>query len=161
MARSRFSKEQDEERVISIVGPGMTVVGDCKSTGSIRIEGVVDGTIQSDKSVVVGKGACVNGDVTSRDGVVAGTVNGVVRVEARLEFHATGIVEGELYAGLLQLEEGGKINGAIKIGETTRSPQAVEGMRGGGPSAAKAPEGKTAGSRLPAGHKRARTAAVG
>jgi len=125
MGRGR--KGPDEERVMSIIGPGMTVAGDCKSTGSIRVEGVVDGTIQSDKGVVIGKGACVNGDVTSNEGVVAGTVNGIVRVEGRLEFHATGIVEGELHAGLLQLEEGGKINGAIKIGQMTPGLKAGDG----------------------------------
>lgn len=130
MARGR--KESGEERIMSIVGPGMTVVGDCKSTGAIRVEGVVDGTIQSDKGVVIGKGACVNGDVTSQDGVVAGTVNGVLRVEGRLEFHATGIVDGELHAGLLQLEEGGKINGAIKIGQMASSPKAGDGRLGDG-----------------------------
>lgn len=158
MARSRF-KEPDQERVISIVGPGMTVVGDCKSTGSIRVEGVVEGTIQSDKSVVVGKGACVNGDVTSRDGVVAGTVNGVVRIEARLEFHATGIVDGEVHAGLLQLEEGGKINGAIKIGRIESPPASQTG----GPAAGSAVPGRreAGGERPSAPHKRARAAATG
>lgn len=155
MARGR--KGPDEERVMSIIGPGMTVAGDCKSTGAIRVEGVVDGTIQSDKGVVVGKGACVNGDVTSKDGVVAGTVNGIVRVEGRLEFHATGIVEGELHAGLLQLEEGGKINGAIKIGQTMSAPKAGDGRPGDGGALPGSPQAQAPS----AGRRPARTASVG
>ncbi len=122
MPRSRFNKEPVEDRVISIVGPGMTVVGDCKSSGSIRVEGSVDGTLQSDKSVVIGKDARVDGEVTSKEGVIAGSVSGVVRVDGRLEVHATGAIDGEVHAGRLQLEEGGKMNGIVKVGRMELLP---------------------------------------
>ena len=124
MARNRF-KEPVEDRVISIVGPGMAVAGDCKSSGAIRIEGVVEGTVQSDKSIVIGKDARVDGDVTSPEGVIAGSVNGTVRIEGRLEVHATGQIDGEMHAGRLQLEEGGKVNGIVKVGRM--EPVAVSG----------------------------------
>lgn len=160
MARNRFNKEPAEDRVISIIGPGMSVVGDCKSSGSIRIEGVVDGTVQSDKAVVIGKDARVGGDVTSQEGVIAGTVSGTVRVGGRLEVHATGTIDGEMHADRLQLEEGSKVNGIVKVGRMEPAPSAAAD-RQEGPAGSKVAKGRGGEIRSPAAARPARASVAG
>ena len=46
---------RDVGDVVSIVGPGMKIVGDCSSDGTIRVEGQVEGSVKAAKSVVIGK----------------------------------------------------------------------------------------------------------
>ena len=125
MARDRMVKPSPPEQVISIVGPGMKVVGDCDSDGAIRIEGIVQGNIRAGKSVVVGKEGLVDGDIFTQDAVIAGRVNGVVRAESRLEVQPTSRIEGEVIAARMHLEEGAVLNGTVKMGTGSEGPEPV------------------------------------
>jgi cytoskeletal protein CcmA (bactofilin family) len=51
---SNTNNQPAREGVISIIGPGMRVVGDCETEGTLRIEGSVEGTVRAGKAVVVG-----------------------------------------------------------------------------------------------------------
>jgi len=125
MARDRVVKASPPEQVISIIGPGMKVVGDCDSDGAIRIEGSVQGNIRAGKAVVVGKDGVVEGDIFTQDAVIAGTVKGVLRAESRLEVQPTSKIEGEVVAARMQLEEGAVLNGTVKMGADRDGQQHV------------------------------------
>ncbi len=117
MSKDRSMKPSPPEQVISIIGPGMRVIGDCDADGAIRVEGTVQGNIRAGKAVVVGKGGVVDGDIFTQDAVIAGTVKGVLRVESRLELQATSRIEGEILAARMQLEEGAMLNGTVQMGK--------------------------------------------
>lgn len=119
MAKNDNTPQQSREGVISIIGPGMRVVGDCQTEGTLRIEGSVEGTIRAGKAVVLGKDGIVDGDISTQDAVIGGRVTGSIVAESRLELQATCVVEGEIRARRLKLDEGGKLNGTVHIGETT------------------------------------------
>lgn len=105
------------EGVISIIGPGMKVLGDCDTEGTLRVEGTVEGTVRAGKAVVVGKDGVVDGDIVTQDAVVGGRVAGSIVAESRLELQATCVIEGQIKARRIKLEEGGKVNGMVQIGE--------------------------------------------
>ncbi|MCH7530421.1 MAG: polymer-forming cytoskeletal protein [Gemmatimonadetes bacterium] len=117
MARDRGGSGVSPESVISIIGPGMKVVGDCETDGTIRIEGTVEGNVRAGKAVVVGKDGVVSGDITTQDAVVSGTVIGTLIAESRLELQATCRIEGDIRARRMQLEEGAILNGTVQMGE--------------------------------------------
>ena len=115
------------EGVISIIGPGMKVIGDCETEGTLRIEGTVEGTVKAGKAVVIGKDGVVIGDVATQDAVIGGRVVGTVIAESRLELQATCVIEGEISAKRLKLDEGGKVNGTVHMGENGRHKSVVNG----------------------------------
>jgi cytoskeletal protein CcmA (bactofilin family) len=112
------------EGVISIIGPGMQVIGDCNTEGTLRIEGSVEGTVRAGKAVVVGKDGVVEGDITTQDAVIGGRVTGSIIAESRLELQATCVIEGQIQARRIKLDEGGKVNGMVQIGEASGEPAA-------------------------------------
>ena len=122
MAKDRGTKPSPPEQVISIIGPGMRVVGDCDADGAIRIEGSVQGNIRAGKAVVVGKGGEVDGDIFTQDAVIAGTVRGVIRAESRLEIQGSSRLEGEIVAARMLLEEGAILNGTVQMGKDGALP---------------------------------------
>jgi len=113
--------------VISIIGPGMKVIGDCETDGTVRIEGTVQGSVRAGKAVVVGKDGLVDGDITTQDAVISGRVQGTLVAESRLELQAKSHVEGEVQARRMQLEEGAVLNGTVSMGEAATSSPAIAG----------------------------------
>jgi cytoskeletal protein CcmA (bactofilin family) len=111
--------QQGREGVISIIGPGMRVVGDCQTEGTLRIEGSVEGTVRAGKAIVLGKDGVIQGDIITQDAVVGGRVTGSIIAESRLELQATCVIEGEIHARRIKLDEGGKVNGSVHIGEVS------------------------------------------
>lgn len=117
MAKERQAGISSPEQVISIIGPGMKITGDCETDGAVRIEGTVQGNIRAGKAVVIGKDGLVEGDILTQDAVVSGRVKGSLRAESRLEVQSTSRVEGEIFAGRMQVEEGSLLNGIVNIGK--------------------------------------------
>jgi len=115
MARESQNNSTSTEAVISIIGPGMTVVGNCQTEGTLRVEGKVEGSITAGKAVVVGKQGWVSGDVRTQDAVIAGRIEGTVVAASRLELQATCHIEGEVHTRRMQLEEGAVLNGTVQM----------------------------------------------
>jgi cytoskeletal protein CcmA (bactofilin family) len=95
----------------------MTIVGDCETEGTVRIEGLVKGTVKAGKAVVIGKQGRVVGDVITQDAVISGHVTGTLVAESRLELQASCQIDGEVRTRRMQLEEGAVLNGTVQMGE--------------------------------------------
>jgi cytoskeletal protein CcmA (bactofilin family) len=102
--------------VVSIIGPGMKITGDCESDGTIRVEGSIEGAVKAAKSVVVGKDGIVVGDISTQDAIVAGRVNGSVTAESRVELQSTCRIQGDIRSRRVKLDEGGQIDGSLHMG---------------------------------------------
>ncbi len=126
MARDRAPSGTPPDDVISIIGPGMQVIGDCVTTGSLRIEGAVKGAVRAGKAVVVGKEGFVDGDIETQDAVISGRVVGTLTIASRLELHATCRVEGTIRARRMQLEEGASLDGQVMVGEGKKATPKLE-----------------------------------
>jgi cytoskeletal protein CcmA (bactofilin family) len=136
MKRGQITRDRDDgsaapESVISIIGPGMTIVGNCETDGTVRIEGTVEGSIKAGKAVVIGKQGVVTGDISTQDAVISGRVEGTLVAASRLELQATCHIEGEVHTRRMQLEEGAVLNGNVHMGQdlpdsakaTSRAPK--------------------------------------
>jgi len=66
---------------LSIIGPGMRVVGDITADGVVKIEGTVVGTVRAGRQVLVAKGGEVEGDIITREAIIGGEVRGTVVAE--------------------------------------------------------------------------------
>lgn len=118
--------------VVSVVAPGMTILGDVMCDGTVRVEGKIEGSIKATKSVVVGKDGRVTGDIETQDVVVAGTVVGTVVGASRVELQETCKIEGDIRSRRIKLDEGGRIEGRLHMtakaadGKSTASPRKGE-----------------------------------
>lgn len=121
MARGKEG-ESTTPPMISIIGPGMRVLGDCITEGTLRIEGTVQGMVYAGKAVVVGSEGVIVGDIRTQDGVISGAVTGTVIAASRLEVQATSRIQGEVHTPRLQLEEGAVLNGEVRMEKVDLGP---------------------------------------
>ncbi len=116
MMKESKAEGRDLSEVVSIIAPGMKVIGDCSSDGIVRIEGRVEGLIKAAKSVVVGKDGVVKGDIETQDVIVAGRVSGTITAQSRVELQASCHVEGDIRSRRIKLDEGGHVDGRLHMG---------------------------------------------
>lgn len=122
-------KPESAPAVHTILGKDMVFKGEIiAGARSIRIEGTVDGTIQSEGEVIVAPGGLVTGLVVAKHLVVTGKVKGTVKTTECLEIHGTGYVEGEVEVGRLVVDEGGILQGTCLRRD---DPKAAEVAKGG------------------------------
>jgi cytoskeletal protein CcmA (bactofilin family) len=114
-ASSTPAKRRAEGHAVSIVAPDMVVSGNLKADGVIRIEGRVAGNVSAGDQILLTQGGVVEGDLETREAVLAGEVHGTVSATDRVEVQATARVLGDIVTPRLLIQEGGQLNGAIRM----------------------------------------------
>jgi cytoskeletal protein CcmA (bactofilin family) len=104
------------EPIENVLGQSLTIRGDLKADGGFRIDGNVEGNVESKSAIVVGESGVVRGDVRGTDIVVAGTIQGNVTCTGHLEILATGRIAGEIDAKSFRIETGGVFRGISHMG---------------------------------------------
>ena len=97
----------------SLLDVNLAVTGDLSTTGSLRIEGRLEGSVLKADSVVIGVGATVTGDVHAREVVLGGTLTGNLHATERVELQSTAVVTGDVHTVSVLIQEGGVVNGRV------------------------------------------------
>jgi cytoskeletal protein CcmA (bactofilin family) len=93
-----------------VVGNETIIKGEIISKGAVRIDGRFEGSIAAE-SVIVGQGANILGDVTSRSLLAAGKVTGNVHSAESVEIQPKGEIYGDIYTSRLTVADGGIFEG--------------------------------------------------
>jgi len=101
---------KNTEKLESLIGSGSTVKGDIETTGTLRVDGVVEGNVNADW-VVVGEKAHVKGDIAARGIVIGGRVEGNLKAKELIEIKGKGNICGEIYTSKLTITEGAIFDG--------------------------------------------------
>ena len=106
-------------------------------SGTVRVDGFVDGVIDAEKDVIVGEGGLVTASITAANVTVAGELRGNVKASGRLEIARTGKVLGDVAIASFVVEEGAAFLGKCEMLETgAPQPSAqLEPVKKGAPGA--------------------------
>lgn len=115
--RSHDARHHGHENAMSIVAPGMKVVGELVTDGVVKVEGVVEGSIRADHEVLVAKDGLVQGDIETRQAVIGGRVVGSILAHERVEVQPDSVVQGDIMTRRLVVHEGGEVNGHVRMGD--------------------------------------------
>jgi cytoskeletal protein CcmA (bactofilin family) len=105
------------DAIENVLGRSCTLRGDLSADGAFRIDGTVEGSVESRAAVVVGESGVVRGGVRGTDVVVAGSVIGDVVCSGHLEILAKGRIEGDIAAKSMRIETGGVFRGTSSMGD--------------------------------------------
>ena len=103
----------------TIIAAGTTLKGDISSNGDIRIDGSLQGNIQCQAKVVIGANGSVDGDISGQQADIMGKVSGTIKVKELLQLKGGSYVNGNLYAGKLQIEPSANFNGQCHMTTAT------------------------------------------
>lgn len=102
---------------INFLGTGTTIKGDIKSNGDFRIDGHLEGSINSKGKVVIGNSGRVDGDIVCQNADISGTVKAKLVVHELLNLKSSAIINGDIFTSKLAIEPGAKFTGSCNMGE--------------------------------------------
>ena len=105
-----------QDKSLSILAAGMKAVGEMKTSGVLKIDGTVEGTVRADGQVLIAEGGLVIGDIFTAEAVVGGEVRGNIHADQRVELQAGSRIEGDVHSPSLVVQEGAELNGSLYIG---------------------------------------------
>ena len=99
----------------SIIGKETEFKGTLKDKESIRIDGKVEGKIQSEGEVIVGEDAIVNANIKAKSISIRGKVVGNITCQGKVELFPSGSLKGNIKASNLAIAEGVFFDGKCKM----------------------------------------------
>ena len=95
-----------------IIGEGVTITGTIKARSEVTIQGTIDGDIECN-SVAINKSGNVKGKIKAETMMVEGKAEGEMNVNQVLNIKSEGHVNGKIFYGEIQIDQGGKLSGEI------------------------------------------------
>jgi cytoskeletal protein CcmA (bactofilin family) len=93
----------------------MKIVGDVETSGILKIEGTVQGSIRGARQVQVGRTGVIQGDVQAEEIILGGKVVGTVTATERVEIQNNSTIEGDVHTRSIVVFEGGLLNGNVRM----------------------------------------------
>jgi cytoskeletal protein CcmA (bactofilin family) len=111
--------------VQSVIASEVEITGTIHSSGSVRIDGKLDGELHCTGDAVIGKTAVIKGNIAVNGVVVEGTVNGNIVAKDRIEMKSTARVTGDIKSKRLSVEDGVTFVGRSEVNPSS-SPIAAQ-----------------------------------
>ena len=106
--------------ISAFVGKGVEFKGIISYSGTVRIDGYLDGEIHTDGVLLIGEDAVIHAKITAGTIVCKGKIIGDVVAKERVKLRAPAVMNGSVKAPVLSMEDGVLFNGALEMAHGVR-----------------------------------------
>lgn len=110
-----YQKPMAEHGGKDILSSDVEIKGSIKFQKELLIDGKVEGDINSDGVLTIGENADIHGEIKTKSITVYGKVHGNITVVERCELKSKCILQGDLKAARLIIEEGATFIGKSEV----------------------------------------------
>ena len=101
---------------MATIGQSIVFKGELTGDEDLEIDGQVEGTVNlKNHQLTIGPNGNLKAEVMAKTVVVIGKVTGDLIADERIEVQATGVVNGDVRAPRLNVQEGAVLNGSIDM----------------------------------------------
>jgi cytoskeletal protein CcmA (bactofilin family) len=105
------------------IGRSLVIKGDVSGAEALFIDGRVEGTINFPESrVTIGRNGNVAANITAKEVVIMGKVQGNVECADRLDIRSEGLLSGDVITHRISVEEGAILKGGVEV----RNPEKAQ-----------------------------------
>jgi cytoskeletal protein CcmA (bactofilin family) len=121
--RENSSALQVSSRAVACISQGIKIKGEVQGSEDLFIDGHVEGKLEiGNASLTVGPNGTVKADVTAREVIVRGRIEGKISGREKVQLWSTAHVTGEVQTERLSIEEGGTLRGKVEAGTPLAKP---------------------------------------
>jgi len=104
-------------KATACISQGIKIKGEITGSEDLFIDGPVEGKLNlGNSSVTIGPNGTVKADISAREVVVRGRVEGKIAGKERVQLWSTGQVSGEISTQRLAIEDGAVLRGKVETG---------------------------------------------
>ncbi|RLC56554.1 MAG: hypothetical protein DRH89_05430 [Candidatus Cloacimonadota bacterium] len=115
----------------TIIGKGSKIKGTLYVQGGVRIDGEVEGTIESDGFVTIGSSGVARANIKADECLISGKVVGNVTCKDAIELDRSARMNGDIVAKILMIHTGAVFNGKSSMtsnSKTIKNPIITENV---------------------------------
>jgi cytoskeletal protein CcmA (bactofilin family) len=110
------------------IGKSVVICGEVKGSEDLIVDGRVEGTVTlSESRLTIGATANVAADLSAKDVLILGHVQGNVIASGRVELRAGCVVEGDIRALRLAVEDNAVFRGKVDLTQAVSRPAESSG----------------------------------
>jgi cytoskeletal protein CcmA (bactofilin family) len=100
----------------ALIGKSVVIKGELSGSEDLYVDGNVEGKIElRSHSLTVGPNGRVKADLTAKNIVIEGKVEGAVKATDRVDLRKSAVVTGDLTTQRISIEEGAFLKGKVEI----------------------------------------------
>lgn len=122
-------KNNDKTTQYSRLEESTKITGNIKTESDIRIDGTLEGTVETTRKLIIGKGAKINGKIICNSADVEGNLFGEIKVFDTLSLKASGEIEGDVLVGKLIVEAGAIFNASCVMKASSSGLKSVKRLK--------------------------------
>ena len=105
-------------KAAACVTQGIKIKGELSGSEDLFIDGQVDGSVSFPNSVItVGPNAKVKAEITAREVVVRGRVEGRISGSEKIQVWNSARIHGDMKSERIAVEEGAELHGTMEVGK--------------------------------------------
>ena len=105
-------------KAAACISQGIKIKGEVTGSEDLFVDGQVDGKLNlTNGSLTIGPNGIVKADVSAREVIVRGKVDGKVSGRDKVQLWSTGQVTGEVQTDRLAIEDGALLRGRVEAGK--------------------------------------------
>jgi cytoskeletal protein CcmA (bactofilin family) len=98
------------------IGRSVVIKGEVSGTESLYIDGRIEGTVNfADHRITVGRNGSVAANITAREVVILGKVQGNIQCSDRLDIRSEGALTGDVVTQRISVEDGAILKGSVQV----------------------------------------------
>jgi cytoskeletal protein CcmA (bactofilin family) len=110
----------------TVIGKSVVIRGDVSGNEDLYIDGDIEGTIALKESrLTIGPNARVKANISVRDVIIFGHLTGNVQATGQVDLRQSAIVNGDILAGRLSIEESAVLKGSVELKSTSESKSSI------------------------------------
>ncbi|MBQ9523220.1 MAG: polymer-forming cytoskeletal protein [Paludibacteraceae bacterium] len=117
---------QQSGSMFNALTAGSKIIGTIIADSDIRVDGTVEGDVQSNGKVVIGEQGKIKGTISCQNAEIFGLIEGKINVEQTLSLRASGDIEGEVKTTTLIVEPNATFNGSCSMSKKTPAQAPVK-----------------------------------
>jgi cytoskeletal protein CcmA (bactofilin family) len=108
----------------TVIGKSVVIRGELSGSEDLYIDGDVEGTVTLPESrLTIGPNARVRADISVRDVIILGHLTGNVHAVGRVDLRQSALVNGDILANRLSIEESAVLTGRVELKVTAEAPR--------------------------------------
>jgi cytoskeletal protein CcmA (bactofilin family) len=108
----------------TVIGKSVVIRGGLSGNEDLFIDGDVEGTVTlPDSSLTIGPNAQVKADVSAREVIIFGRLTGNVKATGRVDLRQSALVNGDILAGRLSIEDSAVLTGRVELKVAAETPK--------------------------------------